>query len=702
HLDQLLPHLSELVTAVNNSEARAATERTTGVTVRGDSPQVFVVASSAGGTGSGGVVDLAYAVRRVLQGLNLPHARVCGILIHATNQNPAEADLARLNTFVTLHELGHYNRSPSTYLGAAPQGRRAAGPNIPPFDDCYVVHLGDQLSSADIQNCVNEVAEYLYANMATPVGAFLERWRRASAKANPKDEDAQGLRSFGLHRYGFPKNRLAKLAAGRFCRDFIERWLGEHLDCSEDSMRADICARMASLGLEPQAIEKLFCAAALRVLGDDAEKYFLEKIARLPPVPPGEDVRKRFSADIISGVLTRIDAFFAMTPDDPLRAANAVTPLESALAELCRELTGNLGRPTLQWLISKLDNPQRRLRGAYHAANVVRQQINAGAASVTHQLEQVRAHQITVRDALMAGNAKKVESDLVWLGGRPACQGADKSVQQFAEYFLFRLKERTLRRTQQVLDALAARLAEWNTELEAINLKLRTFAETFLPPDSTLDAPASALRRCPAQTELLPPGAQSLLDAAGQIAARVTPEAVAEFDQLFQEEIVNSYGGLWGFTCSMEENEDRLREALLQRASEALLPALAEFDAAQLLLESWTDAQRGKQEIKDRAAATAPRLDLPGAQRQLIIGLPKSTAGTALHEILDPASFTVPSTLLDTDGDILFCAESAALPIDQTAEFLVHDPERYREVVAQVTTRKDVPWSFLELSETNP
>src|SRR5437660_431251 len=66
-----------------------------------------------------------------------------------------------------------------------------------------------------------------------------------------------------------------------------------------------------------------------------------------------------------------------------------------------------------------------------------------------------------------------------------------------------------------------------------------------------------------------------------------------------------------------------------------------------------------------------------------------------------PASLGIPSTLLETDGDIVLCHESAGVPLQGIAGLLAANPARYAEVAGQVVTRTDVAWSFLELSQTN-
>src|SRR5262249_1265937 len=108
-------------------------------------PQVFLVASVSGGTGGGMLIGLAYAVRQVLAEFNLPGDNLCAVLVHATGHRRTEEELARLNAYATLVELQHFSSATTGYPGDPEQGLMAFGPEVSPFQDAYLVHLGDQL-----------------------------------------------------------------------------------------------------------------------------------------------------------------------------------------------------------------------------------------------------------------------------------------------------------------------------------------------------------------------------------------------------------------------------------------------------------------------------------------------------------------------------------------------------------------------------
>ncbi|HEV3446993.1 MAG TPA: tubulin-like doman-containing protein, partial [Gemmataceae bacterium] len=489
NLSEVFERVRQTLAAMTSGEARAATAEASGMDLRSDLPQIIVLASIAGGTGSGAVLDFAYAVRQVLHEWKMARASVCGILVHATNQRPTEEDLARLNAFVTLNELQHYSQPSCQFPGDAFHGLKTFGPNVPPFDDCYVVHLGEQIAAAEVDARTNKLAEYLFVNMATSVGAYLERWRRGSGSLAVNPDDRPPLRLFALQRYGSPRRRLALLAAGCLCTHIVERWQGENLGCSEESMRQEIAAKSAALGLEAQAVENAFCAAALQTLGEDAEKYFVEHIAGLPSAPPGKAATS-LSLEVITESLARIESYFSGGGAVHGAAASALS-LDAALSRKHKELLGNLGPKAIEWLIALVENPSRRVLGAVHASNALRQQIHAGAAGIKQQLEQVRDYQATLRKRLLCEEQSDTDSAMHWLGGLRARQSLSGSYQQLAEYFLFRLKEQTMLKTAAVLEAAATQITDWTRELDSVHDKLRNLGQSFVPAYSMLDLPAA-------------------------------------------------------------------------------------------------------------------------------------------------------------------------------------------------------------------
>ena len=120
HCPKILDRLCSALQTATSEEAVDRSRQTTGLEFAGESPNVFVVASLAGGTGSGVALDLGYAVRKVLGELQLPDQRVFGVLTHSTSRKAASRDLAIANTLAALQELRHFGGASRLFSLAIP------------------------------------------------------------------------------------------------------------------------------------------------------------------------------------------------------------------------------------------------------------------------------------------------------------------------------------------------------------------------------------------------------------------------------------------------------------------------------------------------------------------------------------------------------------------------------------------------------
>ncbi len=117
HLNRVLEHLDRAIKAAVDREGLATSAQNTGLPFREAPPRVFLVSSISGGTGSGMVIDAAYAVRKTLRDLGLSEEGICGILAHCSGRNPQGRDLAVANAYAFLSELQHYSDGHNAYPG---------------------------------------------------------------------------------------------------------------------------------------------------------------------------------------------------------------------------------------------------------------------------------------------------------------------------------------------------------------------------------------------------------------------------------------------------------------------------------------------------------------------------------------------------------------------------------------------------------
>lgn len=194
HAGEIARKLRDVLKSMTDPESLAATSKAAGLEFRCHTPRVFLIASISGGTGSGMVFDMGHAVRRALEHLGLPAGCLCGLLTHSTSRAPERKTLAIADAYAWLREWKYW-------LGTGPDaagGSPAVGEgHAPPLPQAYLVHLGDEVTEQEFERAADDVAAYLYLDVATAGGEFFDKCRQTSADHGPQAAGSR-LRTFGV------------------------------------------------------------------------------------------------------------------------------------------------------------------------------------------------------------------------------------------------------------------------------------------------------------------------------------------------------------------------------------------------------------------------------------------------------------------------------------------------------------------------
>lgn len=188
-------------------------------------PLIVLVASISGGTGSGMVLDLAYAARKVVADLNLTGCELRGILLHGTDQDPDSQDLSRANAYACLTELAHFSRPGCGYPGEDALELPALPSMVPTFDETFLVHLGESLALAEFVDQVDRVSDALYLSLATRAGGVLASARGGESTIGLGQPDPP-VHSFGLCAVNSLRRDEIDAFADQVCQAIAARWIG--------------------------------------------------------------------------------------------------------------------------------------------------------------------------------------------------------------------------------------------------------------------------------------------------------------------------------------------------------------------------------------------------------------------------------------------------------------------------------------------
>src|SRR4029453_13499918 len=158
-------------------------------------PRVVIVASPCGGTGGGMLNDVAILARQLIE--ELPEGaniEVMAVLVHGTNRNPQQQELAGANTVATLTELAQFHRPGAVFPGDRACGLKPREADCGALDAVYLIHAGEELSQQQMDAASDRVAEFLMLDTVTATGNLLEACRLETSET-----PGLKLRSFGLY-----------------------------------------------------------------------------------------------------------------------------------------------------------------------------------------------------------------------------------------------------------------------------------------------------------------------------------------------------------------------------------------------------------------------------------------------------------------------------------------------------------------------
>lgn len=213
----------------------------------GSSINVFVVASLAGGTGSGIFLDIGFLLRKHFRNSE----RVGILLLPGFFQEYTGGERAKANGFAALMELNHYSFGHSFEANWERNDREMLLP--PPFSHTYLIDSRNEArrtigSSGQEYDAYSMVAEFLYQDFSASSFAGLKRATRVNLVnfnlnvyshnflntqlASRRDGEREVLGdtyptrfgSFGLASISFPTDRVQTACAARLARRILHFW----------------------------------------------------------------------------------------------------------------------------------------------------------------------------------------------------------------------------------------------------------------------------------------------------------------------------------------------------------------------------------------------------------------------------------------------------------------------------------------------
>lgn len=649
--------------------------------------RVFVVASTGGGTGGGIVPDIGYLVRELMDDLGLSSSGVCAILVHGTNANPDQQDLAIANTYACLSELNHhatngYPGDPS--CGLAPSDRL-------PFDHTYLVHLGNDLNAPAYGAAVSEVAEYVYLNAASPAGRFFDAFRSSGNSPESASPVALFLRTFGLIQFDPHHNAITSLAVEELSRCVVTHWQGgdkffaeqtveEYLEAEfpelargaektkrkrgrksrKASRKADTKSGLQYL-LEPDVLRSVLSSAMEEQLGGKEADIFRNwiKLAAARKLAEKRAFLKELDRSL--GPHRRPGE----STDAPL------SDLEQSLADSSAKLAVLAVESIRDVLMRLTSNPDARIAGA--------QQVAQWMCDRLRQFERATSTEWTrIEERLTALETSLPEK--VTRGGGGFWKRKSRRGDSWIDYCQLRAHLIILESVARFVRRVNTHLSNYREQLKNAQFSLSRVASQF---DSE-QAWSAALTKSRSEG----PEKRSLAQSIGTLIDSQMPSLITKLDQGLGDELIQLDS-----SRKPEETEQlnaqRFARTLRAKSWGVLAEALRELDLASRMFAEDTKSV-GK--ISDFLPDAVPRLPKSGGEKRLLVVSPLTTSEETVRNGLKHCEEGQFSLVRAGESELALCYEVQNLQLPIIAARLAEHRENCILAAGRLHTRIDVVW----------
>jgi hypothetical protein len=670
----------------------------TGLALRDNTPRIIVIAA-AGGGGSGLLVDLGYALRRLLQQLRHNDAEVTVHLLCGAPEDPATPRAEQANVYATLTELNHFS-DPAIPFAAqyGADGQRIVDSGQP-YHQVYLQQTAHRSPEA-LRDTVAHLGSYLFHELTTPLGLHLDNLRRHLPAAG-----ATPFRSFGTYAVWFPRGLLLRLAARQACQRLIEDWMAPDGATAVAEIEAACARSLADPGLRLESItarieEAAWTAPNTELCGTPAEAL-TSLLANLE-----EQAQQTFAQDDPGNwarqALGRVREWVGTVSEHGLETPDwRKSKLHRTLWAAAQKVAEEWDRTLSGVLWRLMEHPGRRVATAeaalVHLQKFCEESLQGHHGRCEQQAARTQKAWKHLEEALegcLAGAGGSAWGFQAWFFGNRSRRLLRVFMDHLAAFARQRLTEEVAAAGLQFFAFLHGRLAERGRELEFCRQRLRHLQECLESPavdgeelavtcfgtETTLShspIPSAetfweAIRQSATAHVVLPEGEEDLERAAGRFLLGLNPDHWVQLDQVLQDQVLAPRDGLHNACTSSGDLSRNLAAPLVDKAAECLGTHLPIMDVAEVKLSA-RQTRAGEMnaqtaECFDRAAPLVAGKD--PANQQAVLLIPASEAGKTFGE---EARKIIPGlTVVRVPGqaDLMFCREQGYLSIEDLQRLL--------------------------------
>ncbi len=706
HAESVLRHLRSVISAAAAQDTATATAKNTGLPFRDGDPRVFVVASIAGGTGGGMLVDIAYAVRQVLAETGLSDEQVCGLLMYSTGRSERTAGLEPANAYSCLEELRYFGLPGHDYPGEPACGLLGFREDRTALTNTYLVEMDSGGADDRYAEQLDRMARYLFLNTATPASTFFDVCRGGDQA--PPEPESFSLRTFGVMPLAADNNQIRPAWIERICQMLVWRWRGLDSPADDASPGAfppdpDLQARggteqsdghfaerMPEIGalqeiaedlverleLTPEKLALKIKSAIGTALGTEAPQYIQDLLATVTPRSP--EVGSPFDTKQLPSTLAMIQATMGIHEGAEPDMERETKTLRNSALSVTTELA-QAGTECLQdWLLGLAESPHVRVLGTVQVLKRFLTALETLHREASERLRSIQARRRDFHEGLVGRGSNKY---------RKAQPGSGNSPAGLTDYAQLALEEVLHEASCAMLSHLRSSAKPCLDELYEFARVMGQISEPFRVASDASDFGGST--HAPSDT------VQSSVDSAAEIFAAHQQELVDQLDGEIQSGFFQAGRRLRDLLRCEGNFRDDLVASLRATARNVIRRLIenvahARVQAAVAGSGSASLATRLENGVK---AVTRQPLESCGGARRLLLAGPDPAVLSPLRERLQQVAGESITTIQTPEREIFLCCEAEQISFESVATRLLTSQPNCRELASRLHTRIDVDWS---------
>jgi len=650
--------------ACTRQEVLTTANRHTRLGLRTNRPRVYVVASLAGGTGSGMFIDAGYVSRFLLRQLGYAEPDVVGIFfVPEVDRRPGRT-VPLGNAYAALTELAHFSIPDNAFTFRYDDREPKVKDREPPFGRVALMPLEPEADPQRQGEGARLVGDFLYRELTTKLGRTADSTR--SKRLPPGQPREIGFQTMNLYRFSWPRRTLLHQASRHLCQGIAQRWISKDTAALRDTVRAWLAEELHRQELEPDHLIAHLQRACEETLGQTPDSVFASLIEPFAPKvkrPPDPD------GGAVLDAISRMEELVGGPQDDP--AADML--LRDIMAKAAEGLGRTCGEKLNQLVLCLIDQPDYRLAGAEEA---LKQLADTVQKVLEHHetLGRDRADQAAEAHAQVHVHLSQLRANPGSRRNAPIIAELLEAMNLFAKY---RYQSLVLRQLARIYVSLRGLLSEQVREVHFVRNRLTELARTF----EEREAPGRSSDPVPGMC-LLPSGCRSVSDAIQRLLDGFAPPDVKDLDQRIQDLITEQYTSLVNICLASGNLIESLRQAMLQQAEAFAGSRLVGTNVVEMFLTQHADESRALHAIENAFADAAPELagTAVGEEEIRLLALPPGPTAEQFRSLVQRALPNAELEVTDSADDVVFYREQPHVPLNQLKVLGQAGQEAYRQM----------------------